>query len=527
MSMYYILDTNILIDYPDIIPDSDAKSLVEPSIDFAGAHLVIPTAVVRELSNHKKEMNDRGVACRTVLRRLRMLTEGANSSLENAYILGASVPIRDGTQFLDILPIRKNFCSRLKYHPTDSDMDGQILLAAISTAFCIKAPEENTEAYNTPDSVILLTNDNGLAIRAHARGVKTSRFSYKLPSPYTGRRDLIVPKDMFEAFFIDRFLSREDFERYMPDEEPLAANEYIIMYPENDEWPQCFDPTTNRDHYFNHIGRYNAKCDVIEPLRNLSNFPTSIRNAGQAIYADALMDPDISAVICTGPAGSGKTYMATIYSYTDCLNGNYIGISVVPCRVQDDGVGYLPGDLDEKLDPNVQPIKNAIRNYLLTNDKDLKREYSNLKKFGTNNKKSKKAGCEDESEAELKPKKSLKSRLEEHADLIYNNWFGKPIPIAYARGRDFTGEIAFYDEFQDQNRSEAYTLLTRIGNDGKILVTGDIEQIHAPYLDKDNNGLTFARNLLRGNPEVAQVSFLPSEVIRHSLVKAIVEKEDI
>lgn len=536
--MYYVLDTNVLIDYPDIIPDSDDSELDSPNIDFRGTHIVVPTAVIRELSNHKREMNDRGYSCRTVLKRIRYIIENTNSSLIRAYRLGASVPIRGGTQFLDILPVHKDFKKLLPFAPADLDMDGQITLAAISTAMSVAgvdylkflsssddlsfARKEVEEVLNdSPKTVVLLTNDNALAIRAFSRGIHTGRFNYRLPQPYSGRRDLTVPPEMFEQFFSEGYLENADFKRFMPLEQPLIANEYIIMYPEGDQWPGGFDLETDGTVYFKNIGRYNAKLGIIESLKPLSNFPVPVRNAGQAIYADALMDRKITAVVSVGPSGCGKTYMAAIYAYDACKAGEYIGISVVPCRVQDDGVGYLPGDLNDKLDPNVQPIKNALRNYLLSTKKEFRKAFDNLQKFGATDKKPRQ---DDDNSDDSRNQKSLKTRLEDAADLIYDNWFGKPIPIAYARGRDFSYEIAFYDEFQDQNHTEAKNLLTRIGQGGKIIVTGDVEQVHAPYLDRDNNGLTFARNLLKDLEQVAQCTFLPSECVRSDLVRAILER---
>ena len=109
-------------------------------------------------------------------------------------------------------------------------------------------------------------------------------------------------------------------------------------------------------------------------------------------------------------------------------------------------------------------------------------------------------------------------------NMIWENWFDN-VPIEHARGRDFAHEIAFYDEFQDQNRSQADTLTKRIGEAGKMIITGDIEQVHAAYLDKDNNGLVFARNELIDSPLVAQISFTENEVVRHPLVKMIAERQ--
>ena len=173
------------------------------------------------------------------------------------------------------------------------------------------------------------------------------------------------------------------------------------------------------------------------------------------------------------------------------------------------------------MDPEVQPLKNALRNYLLNEDPKLKKELETLQKFGTDIKK--KPKCQDYNE-EQPEKRSLKAKLKDRADLIWDNWFSN-IPIEHARGRDFSYELAIYDEFQDQSVSQADTLLKRLGRDGKIVVIGDIEQIHAPYIDQSSSGLEYASRLLMDSEMVAQVCFTEEEVIRHPLVKLITMRQ--
>ena len=133
-------------------------------------------------------------------------------------------------------------------------------------------------------------------------------------------------------------------------------------------------------------------------------------------------------------------------------------------------------------------------------------------------------GCNGNGNGNGNGKRSLKSRLKDHVDLIWDNWFSS-VPIDSARGRDFSYEMAIYDEFQDQNAAQADTLIKRIGTEGKIILTGDIEQIHAPYLDRENNGLVYASRQLFDNPMVAQVHFTEDEVVRHPLVQEIAKRQ--
>lgn len=548
----YVIDTNVLIDYIDIVPSPDGvqAKLEEATADLSEAHLIIPTVVIRELSNFKKEKSERGKAARQALSRIHKLVMDSQYTMDEVYNLRAGISLTAGKQTLSVLPVHKNFVKALPYHPSDTDMDGQIILTALSAAMIEAGLPINGEAAAEDvlklksENVILLTNDKGLAIRARERGLKTERYGYKYPDPYTGRRNVVVPKELFLEFYAAQRISREEFEQALPDERKLVANEFVMMELQDEaDYPCDFNPRNTR--WFEHIGRYNVEEDAIVRLRFAPNFPLRLKNAGQAMYAEALMDPSIAAVVCSGPAGCGKTYMSTIYGYEACKNGDFIGVTTVPCESHS-SIGALPGDLDEKMDPAVQPLKNAIRNYLLDNDSQLNRELVLLQKFGANdngkhngkrdddkngNKYSHRSSRRDENcdrdneNAGNRPdKRSLKEKLRDRVDLIWDNWFTN-VPIENARGRDFAYELAIYDEFQDQNAQQADTLIKRIGRNGKIVITGDTRQIHSAYLDHNNNGLVYASQLLYDNPLVVQVCFTEDEIIRHPLVEFVAEKQ--
>ncbi len=548
----YVIDTNVLIDYIDIIPSPDGvqAKLEEATADLSEAHLIIPTVVIRELSNFKKEKSERGKAARQALSRIHKLVMDSQYTMDEVYNLRAGISLAAGKQTLSVLPVHKNFVKALPYHPSDTDMDGQIILTALSAVMIEAGLPINGEAAAEDvlklksENVILLTNDKGLAIRARERGLKTERYGYKYPDPYTGRRNVVVPKELFLEFYAAQRISREEFEQALPDERKLVANEFVMMELQDEaDYPRDFNPRNTR--WFEHIGRYNVEEDAIVRLKFAPNFPLRLKNAGQAMYAEALMDPSIAAVVCSGPAGCGKTYMSTIYGYEACKNGDFIGVTTVPCESHS-SIGALPGDLDEKMDPAVQPLKNAIRNYLLDNDSQLNRELVLLQKFGANdngkhngkrdddknsNKYSRRSSRRDENcdrdneNAGNRPdKRSLKEKLRDRVDLIWDNWFTN-VPIENARGRDFAYELAIYDEFQDQNAQQADTLIKRIGRNGKIVITGDTRQIHSAYLDHNNNGLVYASQLLYDNPLVVQVCFTEDEIIRHPLVEFVAEKQ--
>ena len=525
----FVIDTNVLIDYIDIIPSPDGKevTLEESTVDLSRANIVIPSVVIRELSGFKKEKSERGKAARAALKRIREIVEcNERHTIDDVYNLNAPMNLTANDQTLSILPVHKNFDDSLFFHPSDEDMDGQIILATLTVMFIdaglpIDGTVKNTVAATLEPNtrITLLTNDNGLAIRANERGIHTMRYGYKYPKPYTGRRDIAVPSELYGEFINSRGrgIARTDFEEQLPNEPRLIANEFIVMEPEDPTFlPTGYNP--KEDPYFQYIGRYDVQTESIVPLQYVKSFPTGVSNPGQAIYAEALMDPNIAAVICTGPAGSGKTYMSTIYGYEACKHGDYIGVTAVPCE-NHSNIGALPGELEEKMDPDVQPLKNALRNYFLQSEKGFRKK---------DRKKNQKNAYHDRDDngAGGPQKNSLKARLKDHVDMVWENWFSS-VPIENARGRDFAYELAIYDEFQDQNAKQADTLIKRIGADGKIVLTGDVRQIHSAYNDQSNNGLVYASKLLFDNPLVAQVNFVESEVIRHPLVKIIARKQEL
>lgn len=350
---YYVIDTNILIDYPDIVSPlgEPAVELDSPTIDLTGAHLIIPSAVIRELSSFKKEKSERGSVARLLLKRLNKLRRKgkkvtrageAPTGYASSYHLDAAVEIEQRDQLLSIMPISKDFAKKkdILFSPSSDDMDGQIILTALIAAIEIDPMHDLGCGLR---QLTILTNDNDLSIRADIRGITTSGYGYKYPDPYTGRREVIVPKDLLSFFMASHELRLDEWQDYMPDQPALVANEFIIMRP--DEPINGYDP--DEDQYFSNIGRYDMARQTIVQLKHLREFPVTPRNPGQAIYAEALAEPSISAIVCTGPAGSGKTYMATAYGYEACKMNEYIEITVVPCEDRGN-TGALPGDLEEK-----------------------------------------------------------------------------------------------------------------------------------------------------------------------------------
>lgn len=506
---HYVLDAGVLELYPDIIPGDDGCEPIKPLVDLSRAHLIITTDAIKHLNTSHTSNS------LTALRRLRnIIDEPINDHPASGYV--ATIKVGEAT--ISVVKCDDDFTELLSI-----------------------AKEHHWQGPFT-----LLTNNDARALQAYSQGLFTSGYHYRLPEPYTGRREITVPNCIFNELWNRHFIARSEFEIRMPNEAPLMPNEFIIMHPAEPDVLNYIEELQH-DKYFRNIARYDLESDTLMSLKYVQNFPLPLKNPGQAIYVEALSDPNIAAVICTGPAGSGKTFVSTVFGYEACKSGQYLGVTVVPCENRSN-IGALPGDLDDKMDPDVQPMKNALRNYLL-NSRDYQRELSTVRKHGAKDdydepisddgacsgkKKCQKKGNsqdknnKDSTKENGKSKKGkktpLRARLEDHVEVIWENWFNS-VPIEVARGRDFSYEIAIYDEAQDQSSTQMDTLIKRLGTDGKIVITGDINQIHNPKLTRDDNGLVYASWLLGGSALVAQVTFTPDEVIRHPLVREVAQRQ--
>ena len=233
---WYVLDTNLLLLCPDVIYDPDDENWrpprnFRPSID--NAHLIIPMVVFDELDRIKDGHSVNRAIARKVFRRLRKFFPNSERSL--AEIMNLERPVATGwkQQRISILPLHWEFADSLPWVPEDNDYDGWIAVTALAATMIRdglpvdgSVPEEEMLARsNRRKNVVLLTNDNPLLSKADLYGVRAKSFSFDPQPVFTGLRELVVPAEMFAQFDSEGRLSREDFERYLPHEAALVANE--------------------------------------------------------------------------------------------------------------------------------------------------------------------------------------------------------------------------------------------------------------------------------------------------------------
>lgn len=205
--------------------------------------------------------------------------------------------------------------------------------------------------------------------------------------------------------------------------------------------------------------------------------PIRSKTLGQKCYIDAIRHNDI--VFGIGPAGTGKTYLAMAMAITAFKNGEVDRLILTrPAVEAGEKLGFLPGDLQDKVDPYLRPLYDALF------------EIMGAEAF----------------------EKNMEKGLIEVA------------PLAYMRGRTLENAYIILDEAQNTTPEQMKMFLTRFGQGSKIVVTGDITQIDLP--GGKRSGLKEVRRILRGIPDIAFIEFSQDDVVRHRLVQRIIEAYD-
>lgn len=408
----FVLDTSVLLFDPSSI------------FKFGDNVVQIPLVVIEELDRFKKDPNENGRNARTFsryiddLRKQGNISEGIDLDGGGKLLVSVGRPSADSTPaFIDL------------------NINDNIILES-----ALKVKKNGGE-------VFLISKDINLRVKADVLGVPSEDYGKQdvtLEEMYSGYRNLNISRERLQEFESNRFLPLEDSET-----EEISANEYLVL---------------NEEHNPGHrlLGRYSKKKNGVVPLIRVREGVWGVypKNIEQQFAFDALLNNEVKLVSLVGKAGTGKTLLAISAGLELTLNQqDYTRLLVSrPVMPMGRDLGFLPGDVNEKLAPWMQPIFDNL-------------DFLFDKKPGGNSS----ANWED----------------------LINQGILHVEPLTYIRGRSIPNQYLIVDEAQNLSPHEIKTIITRAGEGTKIVLTGDCEQIDSPYLDSINNGLAYCVDRLR------------------------------
>ena len=411
MEKFFVLDTNVLLFDPTAINR------------FGKNTVFIPLIVVEELDRFKKDQSENGRNARYFSRIV--------DDLRSQGPLSKGVSLQSGGRLI----ISVDMKLKGKYdNVIDLNIpDNRIL----SSALALK---------ETGKKVTLISTDINLRLKADILEVPAEDYgptNVTIDNLYTGNRMYEVDIQKLKSFEKERFLPLSEKEH-----EGIGPNEYLIVCEKGNDRHRI-------------LGRFSLDKKGIVPLIPIREGVWGIypKNTEQQFAFDALWNDEVKLVTLTGKAGTGKTLLAIAAGLEKTINEEVFHRLLVSRPVQPMGkdLGYLPGDVNEKLAPWMQPIFDNM-DFL----------------FGQ--------------------QRGLHSSWEE----LINQGLLHVEPLTYIRGRTIPNQYLIIDEAQNLSPHEVKTIVTRAGDGTKIVLTGDCEQIDSPYLDSVNNGLAYCVDCLKG-----------------------------
>jgi len=421
----FVLDTNVLL--------HDPKALTR----FEDNDVYIPIVVIEEIDRFKKDMNEIGRNARYVSRFLDGLREKGK--------LSKGVPLGDGLGKVYVPLSRQAVELGLD---VGNKADNEILKVAVDLA----------EQLNDGTEVVFITKDTNLRIKADALGLASEDYKndrVDLEELYSGTADYYTTAAVIQEIY-------DKGELPMPaDLTGMHPNEFVTLI--NAENPKQTA-----------LARHNA---VMKTLVRIGDIPPvwgiTAKNKEQTFAMDILLDPAISLVTLVGKAGTGKTLLAVAAGLLQVADKRMYDRLLIarPVIPMGKDLGYLPGDVGEKMRPWMQPIFDNLDFILGGSESGMGGGYQ-----------------------ELINQKVL------HVE-----------PLTYIRGRSIPRQFIVIDEAQNLTPHEVKTIITRAGEGTKIVLTGDPYQIDNPYVDSNSNGLSFLVEHMKGQVVCGHVTLTKGE----------------
>ena len=423
----FVLDTNVLLhDYKCIF-------------NFQENDIIIPITVLEELDKFKKGNDLINFHAREFTREL--------DKLSGDGLFNGGVPLGKGLGKLSI-ETGKPFSEQINQSFPENTPDHRILAIA-----------EYISQKNIDKQVTLVTKDINLRMKAKSLGVMAGDYE----SDKVQNIDEIY-KEIYTLENIDDNIISKIYE----EDEGIPSKKIKISPQPNPN--QYFILKGNRSSALVHFDHANALFNRVLKQKVYGIEP---RNAEQTFAIDALLRDDIQLVSVTGKAGTGKTLLALAAAIHQRQKYTQIFLArpIVPLSNRD--LGFLPGDVKEKIGPYMQPLfdnLDVIKNKFSPTSKD----YQKIEEM-------------------VKTEKLIIT------------------PLAYIRGRSLSKVFFIVDEAQNLTPHEIKTIITRAGEGTKMIFTGDIEQIDTPYLDMKSNGLSYLTDKMIGQEVFAHINLVKGE----------------
>jgi len=417
-----VLDTNVLL--------FDAMAMTK----FGKADVHIPFSVIEEIDRFKKDQGENGRNARhfsrfiDVLRDKGPLAEGIKLDNE-AYIYVST------DHLLGTLPKELD----------ENKADNRILGKAMAL-----------EKEFPGDDVQLVTKDINLRIKADVFGIKAKDYepegAFEYEESYKGVKEVEVTHSQIDQFYNDKKVELDSV---------FHANQYVIMKDISNSNQSA-------------IGKYSASEKAVIPLITAPDSVWGIhpRNVEQSFAFDCLLNDDIKFVSLVGKAGTGKTLLAMAAGLSKTLDeGKFQKLLVSrPIFPMGRDIGFLPGDIEQKLNPWMQPIFDNVE-FLMGSDQ----------------------------------------KAQGRAQELINQGMLNIEPLTYIRGRSIPNQYLIVDEAQNLSPHEIKTIVTRAGSGTKIVLTGDPYQIDNPYVDAANSGLIYSVERFKGQEIAAHITLMKGE----------------
>ena len=422
----FVIDTNV------VLHDSTCIHQFEEN------DIVVPISVLEELDHFKRGNEQLHFNAREFLRQLDELSNQKSTDDSN---------LQDQKQGKIRVVVNHNWHPDVEAAFQEDCPDHRILNCAY------KLSNKNSER-----ETILISKDTNMRLKARSLGITAEDYTtdkiMDLDSVYTGSR--------------------------LVEDAPGAAIETLINTGQIDltAFPSITKPKANENFIIRNgtksaLATYNAIEDKILRVEKMPAYGILPRNAEQSFALHMVTDNKVQLVTLSGKAGTGKTLIA-LAGALKCGSDYrkiYLARPIVPLSNRD--LGFLPGDIQSKMDPYMQPLfdnLSVIRHQFRAKDKRVKK---------------------------------INQMLEDEKLLI--------TPLAYIRGRSLQRSFFIVDEAQNLTPHEVKTIITRAGDGTKIVFTGDIQQIDHPYLDKRSNGLTYLTSRMKDQDMYAHITLEKGE----------------